>query len=269
MLCNSKIKTNMKYWIFIILVAFGACHHENNFETFTESGKFELLFSNQKNEINFSKGTIAQVIDSMHQNCDFKEYTGDYNILLELNNENKTKRKVGFKGYICPHSLRDAFYNPFNVYLINDSLFIEKNLNSINPTINSAEFGEFIGIDSLSRNNLNNIEVDSLFNIIKTHIYTSIAHVTYPPLIQVISDENTSLADISIVVKSALKVYYEVYTDLSKNAFNKQLEKLDTLEMKKTIKLIDESELNCNIRINSYQRIEKSMTLPPLPMNEL
>lgn len=60
-----------------------------------------------------------------------------------------------------------------------------------------------------------------------------------------------------------IKEYYNKYTELSKRIYNKHLEDLTTAELDRIKKIINDVEQNCNIRINSIQRIKENVfTIP-------
>jgi hypothetical protein len=208
---------------------------------------------------------FKQVIDSLHCKCLDFEYTGDYNIRIRFDNDNQIEKKIGFKGYICPQSLKDIFYNPLNIYLIKDSLFIESNLNSDNPSYNSAEFGEFIGINPINRDNLKFIEIDSLYNVLIKHVNTSISNYTFPALIQIISSEDTKISEIKNLIECSIRVYYVLYNGISKKAFNKNLEELKKDEVQRVLKIVEDDEIRLNLRLNTFKRVENKAIIPSAP----
>ncbi len=236
---------------------------EYNIDTFIESQSYNILFAKSETKFCFENITIKDLFNSIFQKCNKAEYTGDYNIILSKNQNTNSKFKLNIKGFVCPQSFKDFFYNPLNIYYLNDSLFIESNLNSHNPILNSAEFGENIGIDNIAHDRLKSIDTNSLRCLLQKHLEICFSEYTYPPLIQLIAQETTKINELESVFKIIITEYYNKYTNLSKRVYNKHLEELNEMEMERISKIINDFKQNCNIRINSIQRIEKNvMTIP-------
>ena len=247
----------MKYILSILITVLFSCQQKYDLKTFIKSEPFNVLFSETESEFFFENIVIKDLIDSVLLKCEEQEYTGDYNVVFRLNQKENLKYKIGIKGFVCPRSLKDHFYNPLNIYHLENSIFIEKNLNSHNPTENSAEFGEYLGVESITEKNLKRITKDSLKLIVRKHLEISFSEYTYSPLIQIITNDSIKVGKLKSLFNIALKEYYNIYTELSKKIHNKHLEELNTSETKRIVNIINDSELKGNFRINSIQRIQQ------------
>ncbi|MCW3785850.1 hypothetical protein [Plebeiibacterium sediminum] len=253
----------MRLLVIILTIILFPCQPEYNIDTLIESKSYKILFTKSDAEFCFENITIKDLFDSIFQKCNEAEYTGDYNIILTKNQISNSKFKLNIKGFVCPHSYKDRFYNPLNIYYLNDSLFIESNLNSHNPLLKSADFGENIGIDTLTHESLKSIDINSLRNILQKHLEICFSEYTNPPLIQLIAQETININELNGIFLLVIEEYYNKYTELSKRVYNKHLEDLTVAELDRIKKIINDVELNCNIRINSIQRIKENVfTIP-------
>ncbi len=241
-----------------------SCQSRVDCDSFIQTETYSNLFSISDTNLVFDNITIKELIDSVYQRCDEHEYTGDYFLKFPLNKKSDSKFYVRIKGFVCPHSLKDEFFNPLNLYFLNDSIFIESNLNTIDPAINSVEFGDYIGIDSISPYNLTYVERDSLKQIIRKHLDDAAEAYTYPPLIQIIANDSINVNEFASIFKLAINEYYNLYTELSKRVFNKNLQELNNQEIQKIQEVIVEYGLKCKLRINSIQRIQENVLSIPL-----
>ncbi len=258
----------MKCLLAVLVVFVVSCKSKYSCDSFIQSESYRTLFSITDTDLVFDNITLKELIDSAYQRCYEHEYTGDYFLKFYLNPQTDFQYYIRVKGFVCPHSLKDEFFNPLNIYFLNDSIFIESNLNSPDPAINSAEFGDYIGIDSISPYKLTYVERDSLKQIIRKHLDVAVESHTYPPLIQIIANDSINVNEFEHIFKLVINEYYNLYTELSKRVFNKHLQELNKQELQKIKEIIVEWGLKCKLRINSIQRIQENVLTIPLSFED-
>jgi hypothetical protein len=151
--------------------------------------------------------TALEIYNQLKKNCDdnFVDYSGNLYILYDYCEERITFNRtndvitVELKGFLCPYSTKDIFYNELNIFLLQNNLFID------NYPVHS----------------------DTLTELVSKFISSSINNpFNYPYIVQIIVDDNISVSQLSIFIGLIIDGYQRfVQTEVQTKGLNDIIEK--------------------------------------------
>lgn len=140
--------------------------------------------------------TVSEIYNNISSVCNGvgTNYTGDYCLLYDLDKnhiafvENKDVIKLRFKGFLCPYSTKDIFYEEINI--------VDKSNDSI-----------MIGRDILL--------FDSLPSVIKLNLQEKVTLSSYPVLMNIVVEDTIRISELSSVINKVIEGYYLYFKALS------------------------------------------------------